>query len=244
MICQGGLLGPYEMGPGFPPIQHQCLIDLAQGPFPVLQEGAFQLNVVGVVVVAHHDGRTSLAFNQVFRFCQDLMERMEPSEKKELIELLNKCWMTHDAMWFLCCLQECGIDKANKINKAAIRSLAPIETMRMRKFLGIEEGPVQTFEAFKKFFSGASELCVPDFMNVHMSFPRENVLHWEFEPKECFAYKGMQNIGVIEEYECGVIYRVGCWIESLKIGYDVNPKMTRCLMLDGPNCSGDFNLHF
>jgi len=29
-----------------------------------------------------------------------------PLEKKELKELLNKNWMTHDAMWFYNCLQE------------------------------------------------------------------------------------------------------------------------------------------
>jgi len=169
---------------------------------------------------------------------------MEPLEKKELIELLNKCWMTHDAMWFYHCLQEFGILKANKMNKAAIRSLAPIEVSRIKKFLGIEKEHIETFEEFKNFFAGASELCIPDFMNATMSFSNENVLHWEFKPKNCFAYKGMENIGVIYEYECGVIYRVECWIESLEIRYDVNPKIKRCLMLDNPNCSGDFTLYF
>ncbi len=169
---------------------------------------------------------------------------MGPSEKKELVELLNKCWMTHDAMWFFCCLQEFGIQKANKMNKTAIRSLAPMETSRIKKFLGIEKEHIQSFEEFKNFFAGASELCIPDFMNVTMSFPKENVLHWEFKPKNCFAYKGMQSIGVIDGYECGVIYRVECWIESLKIGYEVRPKIKTCLMLDTPNCSGDFSLYF
>jgi hypothetical protein len=54
----------------------------------------------------------------------------------------------------------------------------------------------------------------------------------------------MRNIGVIDEYECGVIYRIECWIESLGIKYDVNPGINRCLMVDGENCSGYFNLYF
>lgn len=169
---------------------------------------------------------------------------MEALEKKELIELLNKCWMTHDGMWFYCCLQEFGIQKANKTNKAAIRSLAPIEVSRIKKFLGVEKEHIETFEDFKNFFVGASELFIPDFMNATMSFPTENVLHWEFKPKECFAYKGMKRIGVIDEYECGVIYRVACWIQSLGIKYDLNPKIKRCLMLDNTNCCGDFSLYF
>lgn len=169
---------------------------------------------------------------------------MKTPEKKVLIELLNKCWMTHDAMWFYQCLQEVGIQKANKMNKAAIRSLAPIEVGRIKNFLGTEKENIETFEEFKAFFEGASELCIPGFMNVTMSFPSENVLGWEFKPKNCFAYKGMKNIGVIEGYECGVIYRIECWIESLGIKYDVNPRIKKCLMVDGETCSGRFKLYF
>ena len=169
---------------------------------------------------------------------------MAPLEKKRLIELLNKCWMTHDGMWFYQCFQEFGIQKANKTNKAAIRSLASIEVSRVKAFLGMEQGNIETFKEFKDFFSGASELFIPDFMNATMSFPRENVLHWEFKSKECFAYKGMRRIGVIHEYECGVIYRIECWIESQGIKHEVHPKVKRCLMLDHTGCSGDFTLSF
>ena len=98
---------------------------------------------------------------------------MEPSEKKELVELLGKCWMTHDGMWFYHCYQELGIQKACEINKAAIRSLAPLEVGRIKKFLGIEKERVETFKEFKYFFAGASELLIPDFMNATMSFPGE-----------------------------------------------------------------------
>jgi hypothetical protein len=169
---------------------------------------------------------------------------MKPREKQELIELLNKCWMTHDAMWFYQCLQEVGIEGANKLNKGAIRSLAPIEVGRIKKFLGMEKEKIETFEEFKKFFEGASELCIPAFMNATMSFPENNVLSWDFKPKSCFAYKGMRNIGVVDDYECGVIYRIECWIRSLGIKYDVEPKIEGCLMVDDDTCSGQFRLYF
>ncbi len=169
---------------------------------------------------------------------------MEPSEKKKVIELLNKCWMTHDAMWFFHSVQEVGIKNANRINKAAIRSLAPLEINRIRTFLGLKKDRLETFEEFKEFFSRASELFIPDFMKATMSFPKNYVLHWEFEPKECFAYKGMRRIGVIEGYECGVIYRIACWIESLGVKFEVHPKIQRCSMIDNPSCSGDFTLYF
>jgi arginase family enzyme len=59
-----------------------------------------------------------------------------PLDKNQLKELLNKGWMTHDAMWFYNCLEECGIEKTNKINQGAIRSLGPIEIKRYQKALG------------------------------------------------------------------------------------------------------------
>ena len=48
------------------------------------------------------------------------MMKLPPDELKEL---LIKGWMTHDGMWFYHCLQECGIEKTNRINKAAIRAM-------------------------------------------------------------------------------------------------------------------------
>ena len=52
----------------------------------------------------------------------------------------------------------------------------------------------------------------------------------------------MKNIGVIEDYECGVVYRVACWIDSLGIQYSVSPQVVKCLMLTKGSCTGDFRL--
>jgi hypothetical protein len=169
-------------------------------------------------------------------------KKMKPNEQDELIELLNKCWMTHDGMWFYHCFQKFGIQQANKTNKAAIQSLAPIEVARIKKFLGMGKESIDTFDAFIRFFKGASELFIPDFMNAYMNFPQKNTMHWEFKPKQCFAYKGMQRIGALDEYECGVIYRIECWIKSLGISYEISPKVTTCLMRDSDFCYGDFTL--
>jgi len=47
------------------------------------------------------------------------MSNLEHLPQKEVIDLLNKCWMTHDGMWFFHCLQELGIKQTNKLNKSA-----------------------------------------------------------------------------------------------------------------------------
>jgi len=63
--------------------------------------------------------------------------------------------MTHDGMWCFHCLKEFGIEKANEINKAAIRSLAPIEVERIKGTLDSKKEKIATFEEFKEFFSKA-----------------------------------------------------------------------------------------
>ena len=168
------------------------------------------------------------------------MRAPEQLSRKEITDLLHKGWMSHDGMWFYHCQKEFGIEKANKLNKAAIQSLASLEMKRLKKLLGIEK--VESFEEFKHLFTGGFELLIADFMNARMTFPGKNVLHWEFLPQQCFAYKGMQNIGVIEDYECGVVYRVACWIESLGIRYSVSPQITKCTMAAKGYCTGDFRL--
>ncbi|RPJ36593.1 MAG: hypothetical protein EHM27_15290 [Deltaproteobacteria bacterium] len=168
------------------------------------------------------------------------MRKPDQLAVKEITDLLHKGWMSHDGMWFYHCQKEFGIETANKLNKAAIRSLAPLEMKRLKRLLGVEK--VETFEEFKHLFSCGFELLIADFMNARMTFPEKNVFHWEFAPHQCFAYKGMQNIGVIEDYECGVVYRVACWIDSLGIPYSVSPRVFKCLMLPQGSCAGDFKL--
>jgi hypothetical protein len=164
-------------------------------------------------------------------------------DKEHIIDLLNRCWMSHDGMWFYHCLREFGIAKANEMNKAAIKSLAPLEIDRIKKALGIEKR-MENFQEFKKFFMHASNLFIPDFMNVTMTFPRENVLHWEFASGNCFAYRGIKRLGAIDQYECGVIYRLQCWFDSLGIKYAIKPRIGKCMMLDDGKCAGDFEFDF
>ena len=168
---------------------------------------------------------------------------LEKLSRKEIVEMLGGCWMTHDGSWFVSCVQEFGIDAANRLNKSAIRFLAPMEIARMKKAFGTKEN-IETFEEFRAFVVNAAAFFIPDFMNATMSFPEENILRWEFAPGKCFAFKGISRIGMIEKYECGVIYRIRCWCESLGLSFDVSGEPVRCRMLDTGTCSGEFRFAF
>ena len=48
------------------------------------------------------------------------MKTLDELTKEELIDLENRCWMTHDGMWFYSCLSSLGIETANRLNKSTI----------------------------------------------------------------------------------------------------------------------------
>ena len=100
---------------------------------------------------------------------------MKSLNKKELKELLIKCWMTHDGMWFYHSLKECGIEKANKINKAAIKSMAKIEIKRIKKAINL--GKICIFKDLNDLIDKALEVFKADFMGFTYNFPKKNHLN-------------------------------------------------------------------
>ena len=172
------------------------------------------------------------------------MNSLDRIDKKELRDLLGKNWLTHDGMWFSHTYQEVGIEKANMLNKAAIRSLAPIEINRVMKILGVVGKKIDTFETLKAFMREALEIILPStvFKKFQFTVSTKGLFHWEWEFGECFAYKGMKRIGIIDGYHCGVIYRIECWLEAMGIPFDINPKIIKCIMHEKGACSGNIRV--
>ena len=172
------------------------------------------------------------------------MNVLSKIEKREIRDLLGKGWLTHDGMWFYHTYQQFGIEKANTLNKAAIRSLAPIEIKRVKKALGIGGEKIESFDALKGFMLEALEVILPHsvFDKFQIRASSKNLLHWQWENGECFAYKGMKQIGIIDEYRCRVIYRIQCWLDALGIEYRIDPKIGKCMMHEKGECSGDIKV--
>jgi hypothetical protein len=172
------------------------------------------------------------------------MRRVDEIGMDELKELLIKNWMTHDGMWFYQCVLALGIEQTNRLNKGAIKALAEIETNRAKKILGIEKDRIDTFEELRDFLYGAFGLSVGDFMSGTFSFPEQDMMRWEVGDQGCFAYRGMKRMGVIDRYQCGVLYRVLCWIENLGVRYSVSPEISGCLFHSNGKCAGDVKFSF
>lgn len=165
---------------------------------------------------------------------------MRALKKNELKEILIKNWMTHDAMWFYHCLQECGIEQTNRINKAAVRAMGIIEIQRIQKAVGM--GKVETFEELKALIDAAFYTLTAGFMDFTYSFPSENILHGEW--KDCFAYNGIKQIGVIDRYQCGIMERIYAWFDGLGLKYSVSPRVDGCMMHTDGKCFRDISFTF
>ena len=166
--------------------------------------------------------------------------------KEEIRDLLGKGWLTHDGMWFYSVYREYGIEKANKLNKDAIESMVPFEVQRLTHIMGIQITDLKSIENVRDFLLHGMELILPAsvFSKLHFSKPSGNVIHWEWEENECFAYKGMQRMGVIDSYECGVMYRIECWFESLVLKFVATPRPGKCQMNEKGCCAGDYEFQF
>ena len=165
-------------------------------------------------------------------------------EKAEIRDLLGKGWLTHDGMWFYNTCLEFGIEKANALNKAAITSIAPIEIDRMKRLLGIAREKLETFDEFMQFMLSALEVTLPDSVFNKFSFTQHtgNLIRWKWEKGQCFAYKGMKQIGKIDGYRCGVMYRIECWLEALGVRYSIQPVIEGCLMHEKGVCEGEIQV--
>lgn len=162
------------------------------------------------------------------------MELMNKLDKYEVREFFSKNWLTHDAMWFYHSLKESGIEQANKINQAAIKSMAGIEIQRILKLMNAEKKPVDTFNQLKEIIDTTYKLIQPEFMKIFYDFPEKNIFRGGFST--CFAYEGIKKIGMINKYQCGVIMRVQGWLEALGVQYKMEPDFTGCLMHENGKC--------
>jgi hypothetical protein len=174
------------------------------------------------------------------------MRTLEQIGLHDVKEHILKNWMTHDALWFAHCLQSHGIEEANRLNKSAIRSLAAIEARRARGLFGLDGVPIDSFEMVKDFVDAVFSVSKGDFMRFTYTFPEKNVMRyvWSGGGRDCFAYQGMQRLGVSDRYECGVVFRVLCWLESAGVEYAVDRDPKGCLMHSEGRCEGEVRFFF
>ena len=73
----------------------------------------------------------------------DILGRLSPSERETL---LIKCWMSHDARWFMAVVGEYGLQVANRLNRIAAHEVGKVEAQRIARALQLP--PVKTLDDY------------------------------------------------------------------------------------------------
>lgn len=155
-------------------------------------------------------------------------------------QLLVRSWMTHDAMWLRHCVEECGVEAANRINLRAVRSMAAIEVRRLQKLLGV--GGVHSLAELRAFVAATWAIVGGDFMEFDLGFAEPDVLRWH--ARRCFAFDGVTRLGIADRYTCGILPRIEGWLEGLGIRYTVAPDRGDCMMQREGRCVQEYRLTF
>lgn len=162
------------------------------------------------------------------------------TELEALKQLLLRGWTTHDAMWFKSALEEFGIEVANRLNRNAIRSMAPIEVKRVKQALGLEE--LRSIDQLEAFMTGAMSLLCGDYMSFHWEWRPPDTLRVDVQ--QCFAYEGIKRLGAIDRYECGIFDRIYGWFDVLGVKHQVSPTGEHCTKHRDGTCLRELRFTF
>lgn len=165
---------------------------------------------------------------------------MTNDDTQALRVLLNKGWMTHDAMWVAAAFQECGAEITNKLNQAAVKGMSGVEAKRLKKYLNIDR--VESFAQLQQFIQSAVEVIDSDSIDFKLDFSEHNKMRWQ--TTKCFAFEGISKLGMIDQYQCGVIPRIEGWLKSLEIPYTLQPAIKGCEMYHKGKCELEFSFSF
>ena len=168
------------------------------------------------------------------------MRNFEELSKDEIKDLLNANWMTHDAMWLAGSVKQYGMKQTNVVNKQAVREMARLEARRLQKLLGVKS--IQNFSELKEFILTGFEIIRGSFMKFKLDFLDGHLIQWEVP--RCFAYDGVKRLGVIDEYDCGIVDRLLGWLDTIGVDYELQPSFSGCLKHQTGDCKMSIAVKF
>ena len=126
-----------------------------------------------------------------------ILDRLSPSEQKEL---LIKCWMSHDAGWFMAVAAEYGVQATNRRNQIAAHEIGKVEARRI--FHALQPPPVKTIDDYLLFQEVFISLLGPNLMDYHLRKVSDHA--YQVQVQCCFASENALRAGIADEYECGI----------------------------------------
>ena len=159
-----------------------------------------------------------------------------PQEERE--SLLIKCWMSHDARWFMAVAQAFGIEAASRLNQIASHEEGKVEANRIMRTLWIP--PPETVDDYLLLQETLISLLGPELLDYQVVRTGDN--SFQIRIQRCFAHENVARAGVADSYECGIFSRVTGWLDASGLKYEMTPSLGKCQKTQGQECAYSFKL--
>lgn len=159
----------------------------------------------------------------------EVLSHLSPSEREALI---IKCWMSHDARWFMAVAAEFGMEVTNRLNQIAAHEVGKAESRRIVKALQLPR--VKSLDDLLLMQEIMIGLLGPDLLDYRVD--RVSASSASVMVQRCFSYDNATRVGVADQMNCGIFARVTGWLEGLSLPYEIEPKLGRCLKGRGEEC--------
>ncbi len=160
----------------------------------------------------------------------NILRRLLPSERETL---LIKCWMSHDARWFVAVAGQYGMQIANRLNQIAAHEIGKVEAQRIVRALQLP--PVTTLDDYLLAQEAFIGLLGPDLLDYRVLKVSDTA--YQTHVRRCFAYDNAVRAGIADQFECGVFARVTGWLDALGMAYETSPSLGKCLKAQGRECT-------
>jgi hypothetical protein len=100
----------------------------------------------------------------------------------------------------------------------------------------------RNMDEFREHFEAGSKVFVPEFIDFSITYPGNDTMVTNVE--HCFAHAGMEQMGVLADYECGIFERIEGWLDAMGVKYTLTPDLSRCLKFKGEECKVTVKFEF
>ena len=166
-----------------------------------------------------------------------VLQRLSPAQREAL---LIKCWMSHDARWFMAVAREYGMEAANRLNSVAAHEVGKAEARRIARAL--ELPAARTVDDWLLTQEILLAFLGPDLAEYRVTKVGSNA--FEVHVQRCFAYENAVRAGISDDYECGMLARITGWIDAQGLAYEISPPLGKCLKAAGEECLYRLTLRF
>ena len=158
--------------------------------------------------------------------------------REEREALLIKCWMSHDARWFMAVAQAFGLEAASRLNQVASHEEGKVEANRIMRALQIP--PSETADDYLLLQETIIGLLGPELLDYQVVSTGDD--SFQIRIQRCFAHENVARAGVGDTYECGIFSRVTGWLDASGLKYQMTPSLGKCHKAQGQECAYSFTV--